>query len=49
MHSVKIFLLQLKNAQTKIKLFHYLKQKNALYTSNGLVYNRSSLQVVPIY
>lgn len=49
MYSVRDVLLRMKNPQTKLKYFHYLKQRNALDTAIGLIYRRGSLQIVYIY
>lgn len=49
MYSVRELLLQVKNPQTKLAFFQYLKQRDALDASIGLVYRRGSLVIVYIY
>lgn len=49
MYSVNEVLLRVKNLQTKLKIFHYLEQRNALDASVGLVYKRGILEIVYIY
>lgn len=49
MYSVRDVLLRLKNPQTKLKYFYYLKQRNAFDTAIGLVYRYGTLQLVHIY
>lgn len=49
MFSVRDVLLRLKNPQTKLKFFHYLKQRNALDAAIGLIYRHGTLNIVYIY
>lgn len=49
MYSVRDLLIHVKNPQTKLKIFGYLKQKNALDSSVGLVYRRDTFEIVYIY
>lgn len=49
MYSVRDLLLHVKNPQTKLKYFHYFKQRNALDASVGLVYKRGAFHIVYIY
>lgn len=49
MFSVREVLLRLKNPQTKLKFFQYLKQRNALDAAIGLIYRLGALKIVYIY
>lgn len=49
MYSVRDLLIHLKNPQTKLTYFRYLKQRDAFDASIGLVYRRGSLHIVYIY
>lgn len=49
MHAVRDLLSRTKNPQTKLVLFHYLRKRNALDPSVGLILNRNRWEVVHIY
>lgn len=49
MYAVQDLLLRLKNPQTKLVYFHYLKLRDALDPSVGLIYTRRAYEVARIY